>query len=152
MTPVAMALNIHERESSLHMGLLLPTLYQLQENLKRLESCLDLIRHDLHTKLDDISTNGSLFDEDDFFGSIGSGKPEAGELARDEERNNGGEDKIEQSDCEAPDVCHREEEEKKGGRSDKSLPRCQWLLSAYQEFCLSNPSFSCHCDNESMKD
>ncbi|KAF3691441.1 hypothetical protein EXN66_Car007116 [Channa argus] len=52
------------------------------QKAQRCEPCLDLIRHDLHTKLDDISTNGSLFDEDDFFGSIGSGKPEAGELAR----------------------------------------------------------------------
>lgn len=40
MKPIAMALNILQGESSVHMGFLLPTLYQLQEKLKRLElSC-----------------------------------------------------------------------------------------------------------------
>lgn len=40
MKPVAMALNILQGESSVHMGFLLPTLYQLQGKLKRLlESC-----------------------------------------------------------------------------------------------------------------
>lgn len=38
MKPVAMALNILQGESSVHMGLLLPTLYQLRDKLKRLES------------------------------------------------------------------------------------------------------------------
>ncbi|KAA8577797.1 hypothetical protein FQN60_002213 [Etheostoma spectabile] len=38
MKPVAMALNILQGESSVHMGLLLPTLYQLSDMLKRLES------------------------------------------------------------------------------------------------------------------
>ncbi|XP_046726904.1 uncharacterized protein LOC124399778 [Silurus meridionalis] len=36
--PVAMALNILQGESFVHMGLLLPTLYQLRDKLKRLES------------------------------------------------------------------------------------------------------------------
>ncbi|XP_078018501.1 uncharacterized protein LOC144458804 [Epinephelus lanceolatus] len=40
MKPVVMALNILQGESSVHMGLLLPTLYQLRDKLKRLEvSC-----------------------------------------------------------------------------------------------------------------
>ncbi|KAK6300562.1 hypothetical protein J4Q44_G00286600 [Coregonus suidteri] len=38
MKPVAMALNILQGESSVHMGLLLPTLYQLRDKLKKLES------------------------------------------------------------------------------------------------------------------
>ncbi|GAA6102325.1 uncharacterized protein LOC117808543 [Tachysurus ichikawai] len=38
MKPVAMALNVRQGESSVHMGLLLPTLYQLRDKLKRLES------------------------------------------------------------------------------------------------------------------
>ncbi|XP_040899020.1 uncharacterized protein LOC121185100 isoform X1 [Toxotes jaculatrix] len=38
MKPVAMALNILQGESSVHVGLLLPTLYQLRDKLKRLES------------------------------------------------------------------------------------------------------------------
>lgn len=38
MKPVAMAFNILQGESSVHMGLLLPTLYQLRDKLKRLES------------------------------------------------------------------------------------------------------------------
>ncbi|XP_051785610.1 uncharacterized protein LOC127528779 [Erpetoichthys calabaricus] len=134
MKPIAMALNILQGESSVHMGFLLPTLYQLQEKLKRLESSCNMcrplvnalregiqkhfgdvmkepeltaaaillprfrtswitdesilkaglvfIRHHLDTELDDVSTNSSLSDEDDFFGSMGSGKPEAGELDR----------------------------------------------------------------------
>lgn len=36
--PVAMALNLLQGESSVHMGFLLPTLYQLQDKLKKLES------------------------------------------------------------------------------------------------------------------
>ncbi|XP_039596514.1 uncharacterized protein LOC120518029 [Polypterus senegalus] len=125
MKPIAMALNILQGESSVHMGFLLPTLYQLQEKLKRLESSCNMcrplvaalqegiqkrfgdvmkepeltaaaillprfrtswtadesilnaglvfIRHHLDTDVDD---------EDDFFGSMGSGKPEAAELDR----------------------------------------------------------------------
>ncbi|XP_058629915.1 uncharacterized protein LOC131539375 [Onychostoma macrolepis] len=38
MKPVAMALNLLQGESSVHMGFLLPTLYQLQDKLKKLES------------------------------------------------------------------------------------------------------------------
>ncbi|KAA8577824.1 hypothetical protein FQN60_016019 [Etheostoma spectabile] len=38
MKPVAMALNILQGESSVHLGLLLPILYQLSDKLKRLES------------------------------------------------------------------------------------------------------------------
>ncbi|XP_034534155.1 uncharacterized protein LOC117808543 [Notolabrus celidotus] len=38
MKPVAMALNILQGESSVHMGFLLPTLHQLQDKLKKLES------------------------------------------------------------------------------------------------------------------
>ncbi|KAI7791423.1 hypothetical protein IRJ41_018873 [Triplophysa rosa] len=38
MKPVAMALNLLQGESSVHMGFLLPTLHQLQDKLKRLES------------------------------------------------------------------------------------------------------------------
>lgn len=44
MKPVAMALNILQGESSVHMGFLLPTLYQLQEKLKRLESSCKMFR------------------------------------------------------------------------------------------------------------
>ncbi|XP_077392982.1 uncharacterized protein LOC144030492 isoform X2 [Festucalex cinctus] len=40
MKPVVLALNLLQDQSSVHMGFLLPTLYQLQEDLKRLEpSC-----------------------------------------------------------------------------------------------------------------
>ncbi|XP_067298604.1 zinc finger BED domain-containing protein 4-like [Pseudorasbora parva] len=38
MKPLAMALNLLQGESSVHMGFLLPTLHQLLEKLKRLES------------------------------------------------------------------------------------------------------------------
>lgn len=38
MKPVAMALNLLHGKSSVHMGFLLPTLHQLQDKLKRLES------------------------------------------------------------------------------------------------------------------
>lgn len=38
MKPVAMALNILQGQSSVHMGFLLPTLYQLQDKLKKLLS------------------------------------------------------------------------------------------------------------------
>lgn len=38
MKPFAMALNLLQGESSVHMGFLLPTLHQLLEKLKRLES------------------------------------------------------------------------------------------------------------------
>ncbi|KAL3983521.1 oligodendrocyte myelin glycoprotein [Sarotherodon galilaeus] len=134
MKPVAMALNILQGESSVHMGFLLPTLYQLLEKLRKLESSckmcrplvdalrdgiqkcfgemmkdpeliaaailiprfrtswtteesilkagLTFIRHQLDTELGEASTNSSLSDEDDFFGSMGSGNPEAGELER----------------------------------------------------------------------
>ncbi|XP_005457414.1 uncharacterized protein LOC102079222 isoform X2 [Oreochromis niloticus] len=41
---------------------------------------LHFIRHNLDSELDEVRTNSSLFDEDD--GSMGSGKPEAGELER----------------------------------------------------------------------
>ncbi len=37
MKPVAMALNILQGETSVHMGFLLPTLHQLQDKLKKLE-------------------------------------------------------------------------------------------------------------------
>ncbi|KAJ8333685.1 hypothetical protein SKAU_G00410040 [Synaphobranchus kaupii] len=37
MKPVTMALNILQGESSVHMGFLLPTLYQLQDKLRRLQ-------------------------------------------------------------------------------------------------------------------
>lgn len=47
-----------------------------------LSTGLEFIRHHINTELDDVSTNSSLSDEDDFFGSMGSGKPEAGELER----------------------------------------------------------------------
>ncbi|KAL3987791.1 hypothetical protein ACER0C_014906 [Sarotherodon galilaeus] len=134
MKPVAMALNILQGESSVHMGFLLPTLYQLLEKLRKPESSckmcrplvdalrdgiqkrfgemmkdpeliaaailiprfrtswtteesilkagLTFIRHQLDTELGEASTNSSLSDEDDFFGSMGSGNPEAGELER----------------------------------------------------------------------
>ncbi|XP_025757020.1 uncharacterized protein LOC109203673 isoform X1 [Oreochromis niloticus] len=134
MKPVAMALNILQGESSVHMGFLLPTLYQLLEKLRKLESSckmcrplvdalrdgiqkrfgemmkdpeliaaailiprfrtswtteesilkagLTFIRHQLDTELGEASTNSSLSDEDDFFGSMGSGNPEAEELER----------------------------------------------------------------------
>ncbi|XP_039599784.1 uncharacterized protein LOC120522979 [Polypterus senegalus] len=134
MKPIAMALHILQGESSVNMGFLLPTLYHLQEKLKRLESSCNMcrplvdalregiqkrfvdvmkdpeliaaaillprfrtswttdesilkaglvfIRHHLDTELDDVITNSSLSDEDDFFGSMGSGKTEAGELNR----------------------------------------------------------------------
>ncbi|XP_041863715.1 uncharacterized protein LOC121653973 [Melanotaenia boesemani] len=134
MKPVAMALNILQGETYVHMGFLLPTLYQLQEKLIRLElSCkvcrslvdallngiqklfgdamedpeliaaaillprfrtlwttkecilkagLDFIRNHLDTDSDDGSTNSSHSDEDDFFASMKSGKPQAGELER----------------------------------------------------------------------
>lgn len=40
MKPFVMALNIVQGESSVHMGFLLPPLYQLQEKLtKQLDSC-----------------------------------------------------------------------------------------------------------------
>lgn len=40
MKPFVMALNILQEESSVHMGFLLPTLYQLQGKLKKqLDSC-----------------------------------------------------------------------------------------------------------------
>ncbi|CAI5642533.1 uncharacterized protein LOC102079222 isoform X3 [Oreochromis niloticus] len=45
-----------------------------------LMSGLHFIRHNLDSELDEVRTNSSLFDEDD--GSMGSGKPEAGELER----------------------------------------------------------------------
>ncbi|XP_041833130.1 uncharacterized protein LOC121634520 [Melanotaenia boesemani] len=138
MKPVAMAINILQGETSVHMGFLLPTLYQLQEKLIRLElSCkvcralvdallngiqkrfggamedpeliaaaillplillrfrtfwttkecilkagLDFIRNHLDTDSDDGSTNSSRYDEGDFFASMKSGKPQAGELER----------------------------------------------------------------------
>lgn len=45
-----------------------------------LSTGLHFIRHHLDTELDEASTNSGLFDEDD--GSMGSGKPEAGDLER----------------------------------------------------------------------
>nr|XP_055038578.1 uncharacterized protein LOC129426347 [Misgurnus anguillicaudatus] len=48
MKPVAMALNLLQGESSVHMGFLLPTLHQLQEKLKRLlstcKACQPLVK------------------------------------------------------------------------------------------------------------
>nr|XP_061821706.1 uncharacterized protein LOC133609783 [Nerophis lumbriciformis] len=44
MKPVAMALNILQGQSSLHMGFLLPTLHQLQDKLKKLESSCKVCR------------------------------------------------------------------------------------------------------------
>ncbi|XP_061750887.1 uncharacterized protein LOC133549465 [Nerophis ophidion] len=44
MKPVAMALNILQGQSSLHMGFLLPTLHQLQNKLKKLESSCKVCR------------------------------------------------------------------------------------------------------------
>lgn len=44
MKPVAMALNILQGKSSVHMGFLLPTPYQLQDKLKRLESSCKVCR------------------------------------------------------------------------------------------------------------
>lgn len=44
MKPVAMALNILQGESSVHMGFLLPTLYQLLEKLRKLESSCKMCR------------------------------------------------------------------------------------------------------------
>ncbi|KAL6459920.1 hypothetical protein MHYP_G00316790 [Metynnis hypsauchen] len=44
MKPVAMALDILQGESSVHMGFLLPTLSQLQEKLKKLESSCKVCR------------------------------------------------------------------------------------------------------------
>lgn len=38
MKPVAMALNVLQGETSVHMGFLLPTLHQLQDKLKRLQA------------------------------------------------------------------------------------------------------------------
>ncbi|XP_052463040.1 uncharacterized protein LOC128020264 [Carassius gibelio] len=49
MKPVAMALNILQGESSAHMGLLLPTLYQLRDKLKRLESSCKMCTSLVHT-------------------------------------------------------------------------------------------------------
>ncbi|GAA6100450.1 uncharacterized protein LOC114653149 [Tachysurus ichikawai] len=92
MKPVAMALNILQGGSSVHMGLLLPTLYQLRDKLKRtswtteeniLNAGLDYIRNHLDTDLDDVtSTNSSPSDEDDFFASMELGKSQVGELER----------------------------------------------------------------------
>lgn len=49
MKPVAMALNILQGESSVHMGLLLPTLYQLRDKLKRLKSSCKMCTSLVHT-------------------------------------------------------------------------------------------------------
>ncbi|XP_039461272.1 immunoglobulin lambda-like polypeptide 5 [Oreochromis aureus] len=53
----------------------------MNQSLKVLRG-LNFIRYHLDTELDEARTNGRLSDEHDFFGSIGSGKPEAGELER----------------------------------------------------------------------
>lgn len=48
MKPVAIALNILQGESSVHMGFLLPTLHQLQTKMKKVASsskvCVPLIK------------------------------------------------------------------------------------------------------------
>lgn len=49
MKPVAMDLNILQGESSVHMGLLLPTLYQLWDKLKRLKSSCKMCTSLVHT-------------------------------------------------------------------------------------------------------
>ncbi|RXN38378.1 zinc finger BED domain-containing 1-like protein [Labeo rohita] len=97
MKPVAMALNLLQGESSVHMGFLLPTLYQLQDKLKKLESsckvCQPLLKA-LHGGLDyikgrlensvenDALCYSSPSDEEDFFASMNTGQSKTGELER----------------------------------------------------------------------
>ncbi|XP_041834997.1 uncharacterized protein LOC121635749 [Melanotaenia boesemani] len=60
MKPVAAALNILQGETSVHMGFLLPTLYQLQDKLKKLETIckvckplLDALQHGIRRRFED---------------------------------------------------------------------------------------------------